>query len=90
MFSLDPAQTGHVRCRDVLKIRNDYIKSLSLLLTSSYGKSKLGKNGEFTQQHGKTLMCDKRDRAITCMFRRGIYLTSLFSGLSQKDLFKRV
>ena len=85
MFSLDPAQTGHVRCRDVLKIRNDYIKSLSLLLTSRDGKSKLGKNGK----NGKTLMCDKRDRAITCMFHRGIYLTSLFSGLSQKDLFKR-
>ena len=34
-------------------------------------------------------MSDKRDRAITCMFRRDINLTSLFSGLSQKDLFKR-
>ena len=34
-------------------------------------------------------MSDKRDRAITCMFRLDINLTSLFSGLSRKDLFKR-
>ena len=29
-------------------------------------------------------MCDKRDRAIICMLRRDLYLTSLFSGLLQK------
>ena len=51
-------------------------------------------NSEFTPQEGKkeedreTLVCDKRERAITCMFRRDLYLTSLFSGLLQKDLFK--
>ena len=36
----------------------------------------------------KRLVCDKRDRAIICMFRRDLYLTALFSGRLQKDLFK--
>ena len=54
-------------------------------------------NSEFTPQDGKidrieedseTLACDKRERAITCVFRRDLYLTTLFSGLLQKDLFK--
>ena len=43
---------------------------------------------EFTQQDGKTLVCDKRDRAITYVFRRDLHLTLMFSGLLQKDLFK--
>ena len=34
------------------------------------------------------LMCDKRDRAITYVFRRDLHLTLMFSGLLQKDLFK--
>ena len=29
---------------------------------------------ELTQQYGKTLVCDKRDRAIICMFRRDLLL----------------
>ena len=33
-------------------------------------------------------MCDKRDRAITCVFCRDLHLTLTFSGLLQKDLFK--
>ena len=33
-------------------------------------------------------MCDKRDRAITCVFRRDLHLTLIISGLLQKDLFK--
>ena len=36
--------------------------------------------------NGKTLVCNKRDRAIICVFRRDLYLTSLLSGLLQKDL----
>ena len=35
------------------------------------------------------LVCDKRDRAITCVFCRDIHLKLLFSGILQKDLFKR-
>ena len=33
-------------------------------------------------------MCDKRDRAITCMFCRDRHVTLMISGLLQKDLFK--
>ena len=29
-------------------------------------------------------MRDKRDRAITCVFRRDLYLTLMFSGLCKK------
>ena len=42
---------------------------------------------EFTQQdgkeeeEGKTLVCDKHDRAVTCVFCRDLHLTLLFSGL---------
>ena len=34
-------------------------------------------------------MCDKCDRAITCVFCHDLLLTSVFSGPLQKDLFKR-
>ena len=34
------------------------------------------------------LVCDKRDRAISCIFCRDLHLTSMFSGLLLKDLFK--
>ena len=43
---------------------------------------------EFTQKDVKMLVCDKRDRAITCVFCRDLHLTLMFSGLLQKDLFK--
>ena len=33
-------------------------------------------------------MCDKRDKAISYLFCRDLHLTSMFSGLLQKDLFK--
>ena len=33
-------------------------------------------------------MCDKRDKAISYVFCRDLHLTSMFSGLLQKDLFK--
>ena len=51
-------------------------------------------NSEFTPHDGKieedseTLACDKRERAITCVLRRDLYLTTLFSCLLRKDLFK--
>ena len=38
---------------------------------------------EFTQQDGKTFVCDKRDKAITYVFFRYLHLL-----LSQKDLFE--
>ena len=41
------------------------------------------------EEDGKTLVCDKRDRAITCVFCRDrSSLILMFSGLLQKDLFK--
>ena len=39
-------------------------------------------------EDGKMLTCDKCGRAITYMFCRDLYLTVIFSGLLQKDLFK--
>ena len=39
-------------------------------------------------EDGKTLVCDKRDRAITCVFFRDHHLIPMFSGPLQKDLFK--
>ena len=39
-------------------------------------------------EDGKVLTCDKCGRAITYMFCRDLYLTVIFSGLLQKDLFK--
>ena len=33
-------------------------------------------------------MCDKRDRAITCVFCRDLHLTTMFSGPLPKDLFE--
>ena len=33
-------------------------------------------------------MCDKRDRAITCVFYRDLHLTLMFCGLLGKYLFK--
>ena len=41
------------------------------------------------EEDGKPLLCDKRDRAITCgpcVFRRDLHLTLLCSGLLQKYL----
>ena len=40
------------------------------------------------KKDGKTLACDKRDRAITYVFCRHLLLTLMFSGLLHKDLFK--
>ena len=33
-------------------------------------------------------LCDKRDRAISCVFCRDLHLTPMFSGPLQEDLFK--
>ena len=45
---------------------------------------------EFTQQDGKTFVCDKRDRAITCVFCRDLHLTLIFSGrLHNKNCLKK-
>ena len=44
--------------------------------------------GRQEEEDGRTLVCDKRDKAISYVFCRDLHLTSMFSGLSQKDLFK--
>ena len=44
--------------------------------------------GRQEKEDGKTAVCDKRDRAITCGFCRDLHLTPRFSGPLQKDLFK--
>ena len=36
------------------------------------------------EEDGKTLVRDKRDRVIVCVFRRDLHLTLMFSGLLQK------
>ena len=40
------------------------------------------------EEDGKTLECDKRDRAINHVFCRDLHLTLVLSGLLQKDLIK--
>ena len=49
--------------------------------------------GSFSQRQeeedGKTLVGDKRDRAITCAFCRDLHLTLMFCGLLGKYQFKR-
>ena len=44
--------------------------------------------GRQKEEDGRTLLCDKRDKAISYVFCRDLHLTSMFSGLLQKDLFK--
>ena len=44
--------------------------------------------GRQEEEDGKTAVCDKRDKAITCGFCRDLHLTPRFSGPLQKDLFK--
>ena len=39
-------------------------------------------------EDGKTLVCGKRDRAITFQFCHDLHSPLIFSGLLQKDLFK--
>ena len=46
------------------------------------------RNRTTEKEEGRTLVCDKRDKAISCVFCRDLHLTSMFSGLLQKDLFK--
>ena len=38
------------------------------------------------EENGKTPVCKKTDRAITCEFCRDLHLPFIFSGLLQKDL----
>ena len=40
------------------------------------------------EEDGKTLLCDKRDRAITCVFCRDLHLKLMFSGLYKKIRLK--
>ena len=35
-----------------------------------------------------SVVCNKRDRVITCVFCQDLHLTLMFSALVQKDLFK--
>ena len=44
--------------------------------------------GRLEEEDGKMLKCDKRDRAITCVFGRDIHWTLMFSDRYQKDLSK--
>ena len=37
--------------------------------------------GQQKEEDGKTFVCDKRDRAITCMSCRYVHLTLMFFGL---------
>ena len=44
--------------------------------------------GRHEEGDGKTLVCDKRDRAISCVFCCYLHLTPMFSDPLQKDLSK--
>ena len=43
---------------------------------------------ERTAKRAVTLLCDKRDDSITCVLRRDLQFTLMFSGHLLKDLFK--
>ena len=43
--------------------------------------------GRQEKEDGKTLLCDKRDTAITCTLCRDLHLTAIFYGPLPKDLF---
>ena len=43
---------------------------------------------ERTAKRAVTLLCDKRDESITCVLRRDLQFTLMFSGHLLKDLFK--
>ena len=45
--------------------------------------------GQQEEEDGKTLVCDKRDRAITCAFCRDLHLTLMFCGVLAKYQFKK-
>ena len=38
----------------------------------------------------QNVLCDKRDRAITCMFWCDLHLTLMFSGLKESELWPKV
>ena len=44
--------------------------------------------GRQEEEDGRTLVCDKRDKAVSYVFCRDLHLTPMFSGLLRKDLFK--
>ena len=51
-------------------------------------QSKVSLRNRTAEDDGRTLVCDKRDKAISYVFCCDLHLTSMFSGLLQKDLFK--
>ena len=53
-----------------------------LIITVSLCNRMAGRN-----QDSKTLLCDKPDRAITCVFCPDLHLTPMFTGRLQNNLF---
>ena len=51
-------------------------------------KKRTAKHLCVTNVTGQSLVCDKHDRAITCVFCRNLQFTLMFSGPLPKDLFK--
>ena len=45
--------------------------------------------GREEEEDSKTLVCDKSDIAITCVFCRELHLMPMFSSPLQKDMFWR-
>ena len=74
-------------CTDLNK---NFFKTVEILFYNFvvhvlWNKLKTQWNLHFPSNNGKTLVCDKRDRAINCEFV--VNLTLMFSGLLKKDLF---
>ena len=70
-------------CRS--RFRRAFSIKSSIFQTKS---SRIYATGRQEEEDGKTAVCDKRDKAITCGFCRDLHLTPRFSGPLQKDLFK--
>ena len=65
--------------KDLSSLKNESLKGRVLSLSNRTAGP---------DEDGKMLTCDKCGRVITYVFCRDLYLTVMFSGLLQKDLFK--
>ena len=69
-------------CKLVAVTYQEYECAVCLVIVSLCNRTAEGRIRQ------NSVVCNKRDRAIICVFCRDLHLTSMFSALVQKDLFK--